>query len=137
MANYEKKAPARRGVVVKLANARVEVRVEEGLTKNSKRFQNVSFFAPCNLDDINEGEIKYASTLWEERIDAFKKAGKNARFDVEGYLKKGKPWKTKDGATVTTNEFVITKLDPVAKRSTNSSQVEEVDDDDGSDDVPF
>lgn len=134
MSNYQRKA-IRRGVVVKLSNARVETRVEEAVSKNGKRYQNISLLAPVNIDDVSEGEIKYSSTLWEERIDAFKKAGKNARFDVEGYLKKGKPWTTQEGKKVTSNEFVISKLEPVAKSGGNSSA--DVDEVEESDDIPF
>lgn len=130
MQQNNRKPAIRRGVKVELENARVEVFGGITLTTTGKKFLNIAFFAPVDLDEANAGEVKYRATLWEEKAEAMLKAA-SKRYNVKGYIKVGKPWE-KDGRKIVSNEFVVGTLE-VASAATQQAATEEVNDSD----IPF
>lgn len=118
MQQNNRKPAIRRGVKVELENARVEVFGGITLTASGKKFLNIAFFAPVDLDSSDAGEVKYRATLWEEKAEAMHKAA-NKRYNVKGYIKVGKPWE-KDGRKIVSNEFVVGTLEAVSATSTQA-----------------
>lgn len=139
MAYPEKKNPVR-GSERSLKNARIEIYNGLQTSKTGKKFLNVSFFAPVDATQTNSDEIKVKATLWEAEAEKYSRAPSQARFDVSGYEKVGRPYTNKWGNLTTPTEFVPTSIVSRNKAAAPkpTEPVEEVEEwEDGSEIIPF
>lgn len=130
MQQNNRKPAVKRGINIELLNARVEISGGVKTSGTGKKFVNVYFVAPVNVDDVSDGEISFRTTLWEEKADKIVKVSKSQRFNVKGYYKEGRPFE-RDGKEFPTKDFVTTEI--TALKVATPAPVAPVEDDD----IPF